>query len=178
MEIQADKNIMKFKSANARSCICTGTDLCSSTGWKHFWSKSLEDTVPKLSMGQQYLFAVKSDSHILGYSSKSAREVIITSIQHCWDHISSPVSSSGLSHTRKIFSHWSESSAGPSSQLCSPWHIKRGTQCAQLWEEQARERPYCSLKGERRERKLLLEVHNGRITGNGQKREHGQFNEA
>lgn len=89
--------------------------------------------MPKLSMGQQHLFAVQSVRHTLGYSSKSAREVIIASIQHCWDHIWSPVSSSHLCHRKKMFSHWRESSAGPPSQLCSPQHIKRGTQCAQLW---------------------------------------------
>lgn len=33
--------------------------------------------MPKLSMGQQCLFEVKSDSHTLGYSSKSTREVVI-----------------------------------------------------------------------------------------------------
>lgn len=77
------------------------------------------------------------------------------SIQHCWDHIWSPVSTSALSHTRKMFSHWSESSVGPSSQLCSPRHIK---------EEHSGGRDLnCSHKGECRGRKLLLEVHSGRI---------------
>ncbi|KAK4826658.1 hypothetical protein QYF61_010643 [Mycteria americana] len=42
-----------------------------------FGEKVWSILVAKLSMGQQCLFAVKTDSHTLGYSSKGAREVII-----------------------------------------------------------------------------------------------------
>lgn len=60
---------------------------------------------------------MKDVNHILGCISnstaKQVKEIIIPSIWHLWDCISSTVSSYGLPKSRKILTQWSESSRGP-----------------------------------------------------------------
>lgn len=66
------------------------------------------------------------------------------SIQHCWDCIWSPVSSSGLSSTRRILPRWRKVwcravKVGRKPIVCEEGEAE-GTQCAQLWEQQVKER--------------------------------------